>query len=597
MSRHVVIQSIVLVIILLACPAGVSGQRLDYPSGLAPGTRVVLIDDRPAVAPELRAGRSGTVVCCDADDCTGAVLISWNLWRGGQDEESGCAMAAVGAYPSGSATWIDPSEVRLGLPFDEVGTLEEGPEGCLTLAADDGGVFNLAIDAAFRSQWWVVRPGNYVRVRGLLSTGSIERLCPEQDGDVHHPIISLTNWETSCCDRWVCGFQYGDRVVLVGKDNPSDAVDLPRGATGTIICCRSGQAPSVLVSWDLWANGGDDNAYTECTERLVGLFPLASTWWVAVEDIAREFESDCGTLSEILFCADEECLDTGAVGLFVLSRDVYYLADVVAEEPLPTGRVRAMGLFTPYDELLDGQVVTPKDDTRRDLSGMILDSIIVACPEPSCCEPPYAAGDRVLLTVDAPGGAKGLLAGATGTVVCCNADDPMAPILVSWDGWKGGHSDSGPCDARATWYPENSGWWMTCAELEPLVLPDLLDVDEAFRRFSPETLQAGQEGQAFEVTGVIDNRGGAKSGPFLVDICASDDRELTETDPLIGQVALDIDAGGSATLAWRGPFPTDIPAGTYYIGWRIDPDNAVVERDETNNTALVETAQLTVTGP
>jgi hypothetical protein len=41
--------------------------------------------------------------------------------------------------------------------------------------------------------------------------------------------------------------------------------------------------------------------------------------------------------------------------------------------------------------------------------------------------------------------------------------------------------------------------------------------------------------------------------------------------------------------------PHRIPAGTYYIGWLIDPDDRVKEASETNNMAVIEAGQLLVT--
>ncbi len=600
MSRHVVFHSVVAGMLLLVF-VGVDGlaqkgtPRPSFPSGFAPGTRVMLLAHDPAVTPGLEAGTAGTIICCDANDCSGSLLVSWDLFVGGGDEVDRCVIGPVGLYPAGSAVWVDPSEVLLGRPFDEVGVLQEDPEGCLYLAVDDGDVFYLVIDQEFREQWWVVAPGQAVRVRGWLNTTPAdvkgERWCPPRDGDIYHPIMSVTSWEDApCCDRWVCGFGYGDRVVLVAESNPYGAEDLPRGTSGTIICCRSGQEQSILVSWNLWDNGGPDDAYVECTERVAGLFPPGSTWWVSVEDVAKEFTTECGELKEIRFSVGDESRDIVGVGLLIKGRDLYYLPDIVAEEPLPSGEFRAVGLYTPYAPL-------PEGDVSSALSGTILHSIVMPCPEPSCCEPPYVEGDRVKLLVDEPGGARDLFAGATGSVVCCNQNDPIAPILVSWDNWPYGDDDDElcePCDTRPLWYPDDSAWWVACTEIERLVLPDLYDAGGG--RFSPETIEAGVSEQGFEVAGVVGNKGGAGSGPFVVGIYASTDNQITQEDYPIGLVSMDIEAGGDASLLWMGPFPTDIPAGTYYIGWLIDLDDEVREVDKTNNVAIVETGQLTVTG-
>lgn len=610
MKRHTVVRRISLGILLLVCLGGMHHSlglavaaepgtaRPTYPAGFAPGVRVTLLEDNPAAGVGLKTGMSGTIVCCDAADCTGSVEVCWDLYNGGQ-EDPRCATDLIGLYPAGSTASVNPAEVKLGLPFDKTGILREDPEGCLYLAADDGGVFYLVLGPEFRKQWWFVTAGNGVRVRGLLNRSPVDPKsgrCPQGDGDVYHPIMSLTIWTgTSCCDRWVCGFNYGDRVVLVSADNPNGATDLPRGATGTIICCRAGEEQSVLVSWDLWANGGDDEAYTVCTERLSGIFPPASTWWVSVKDVAKVFTSACGILQQITLCVGKDCLDPSAIGLFAGSSDVYYLPDAGLAQPLPAGRFRASGLLTPYGMLLDGKVVASDGVIRNDLTGMLLHSILIPCPEPSCCTPPYGPGDRVELLVNEPGGAAGLITGDAGTVVCCNPLDPVTPIFVSWDDWAGGDDNDEACGFRPQWYSEKSGWWMACSELKRLVLADLYDIPGAFQGLLPETLVAGQEGQVLKVSGQIGNRGGVASEPFVVAIYASTDAKITATDHLLSQVGMQLAPGASVTLSWMGEFPTDIPPGTYYVGWLIDPENHIVEENELNNTGLILSQQLAVT--
>jgi len=612
MKWHVIVLGVGLGILLLVCFGGLdtfSGSavaaeqgvaRPTYPAGFAPGVRVTLLESNPAAGAGLKTGMSGTIVCCDAADCTGAVVVCWDLYGGGASADPRCATDPIGSYPAGSLTSVNPSEVKLGLPFDETGILQEDPEGCLYLAADDGGVFYLVLGPEFREQWWFVKPGHGVRVRGLLNRSPVDpkagRLCPQRDGDVYHPIMSLTTWTgTSCCDPWTCGFGYGDRVVLVSADNPNGATNLPRGATGTIICCRPEEEQSILVSWDLWANGGDDDAYTRCTERLSGIFPSGSTWWVSVKDVAKVFTSGCGVLQQITLCVGKDCLDPSAVGLFAGSSDVYYLPDAGLGQPLPTGPFRASGLLTPYGMLLNGKVVASNGAIRNDLTGMLLHSIIIPCPEPSCCVPAYGPGDRVGLLVNEPGGAIGLIAGTGGTVVCCNPLDLVTPIFVSWDDWDGGDDNDGACGFRPLWYPDKSGWWMACSELERLVLADLYDAPAGFKGLLPGTLVAGKEGQILKVSGEVGNRGGAASGLFYVAVYVSADAKITEADHLLGRVGMQIDAGASATLSWMGDFPTDIPAGTYSVGWLLDSDNRVAEENEMNNTGLIETQQLTVT--
>ena len=589
-------------ITLLVCLAAVGGPALaaddvgvprpTYATSFVPGTRVVLLDNELAGTPELKAGMSGIIICCDRSDCSGRVLVSWDLWRGGRNEEAECAGAPIGLYPTGSTMWVDPSKVRLGLPFDAAGILKEASEGCLYLSTAEGGLFHLVVGPGVQKQWFVIHPGSSFRVRGLLDTSrpATEPACAQADGDVFHPIFAPTDWGTGV-DSWDRGpFHAGDRVVLIGESNPNQATDLTRGATGTIICRNTlGVEHSILVSWDLWEQGLDPEEYLQCTERFTGAYPLRSTWWVSPKDIAKYYESKCGTLEETVLCARGDTPEVPVVGLFVPLDNVYCLPDIDLGLSLPTGLVKAVGLFTPYEELMGRQ--TPTDPDLRDTGGVIFDSVVIACHIPSACTPAYAAGDRVRLLVNEPGGAKGLAAGTGGVVMCSNPQDPIAPILVSWDFWTGGNDDSAACQEPAGWFPDKSGWWMACSEIKRAILPDLYDRAE-FRRFLPETVQVGKH---LKISGEIANAGGATSGSFVVNIYLSTDAEITSSDYLLTQVGMDIQAGASQELSWLNPVPEAVAPGTYYVGWIIDPDNRVAEEDENNNVAVVN-GQLTVTG-
>jgi len=598
-------------VVLLAICLGASGAwaaegdgRPTYPAGFAPGTRVVLLADAPTVGEGLRMGMSGTIICCDANDCTGSLLVSWDLWTGGQDDESRCVTSPAEAYPAGSAAWVNPRDVRLGRYFDQIGIVRETEAGCMFLDTEDGKQFNLVVGPEFMEQWWFVLSGNRVRVRGLLNASQPlpedERACPQYDGDIYHPIMTDANWTgDSCCDPFTCGFLYGDRVVLIGESDPNGAVDLPRGASGTIICCDSKQENSVLVSWNLWANGGSADDYLMCNERLAGIFPPGSTSWVPVADLAKYVRTQCGVVQELRICSADQCEDIVGLGLFVKGDGLYYLPDLAVLTPVPTGQFLVSGLYAPYADLPEGLVVTAAPGAQKAGVSVILHSVLMSCPPVGCCVPAYARGDRVRLLVDEPGGAEGLFADAGGTVICCNSNDPNTPVLVSWDLWANGHNDDEACNCCGPvgWYPDKSAWWMACKEIEPIVKPDLYDAGESYRSFTPPSVVAGVADQGLIVKGLIANRGGSQSDVFFVEIYASLDDQITSDDYFIGLVGMDIDAGGLSDLSWAGEFPTDIPAGSYYIGWIIDPDNFVNEAREDNNTAVIEAGKLVVTGP
>ena len=607
MKRHIISHPVTVAVMLsvgLAAGGGLiarAGQdappnegtpRVMYVTDFVPGTRVVLLDSEPAGGPGLKAGMTGTIICCDRSDCSGQVLVSWSLWRGGRNLESSCASALAGLYPDGSTIWIDPTKVRLGLPFEGVGILEGGPEGCLYLSTYEGGRFRLVIGPEFREQWWVALQGAFFRVRGLLnrSTPAADEACPQADGDIYHPILISSNWDVEP-GSWSKGPFYNlDRVVLVGESNPYGATDLPRGITGTVICNNQFEKKqSLLVSWDLWDKGGDAEEYLRCTERFGGLFPPGSTWWVSPQDIAKYYESECGTLEETAICARGNSPDVPVVGLFVELDAVYCLPDIATGKTLPRGLFKAMGLYTPYEELMGRQ--TNPDPAKRDIGGIIFDSIVMPCHTPSCCDPPYVPGDRVRLLVNQPGGTEGLTVGAGGTVLCCNPNDAATPILVGWDNWTGGGDEDELCQTPPGWYPDHSALWMACSEIKRVVLADLCDRPE-YRRFVPQTVEKEKQ---VEISGMIYNRGGADSGPFFVYLYLSKDVTIAEDDYLLLQTAMDIDAGGSAELSWLNPIPATLPAGKYYVGWLIDPENLVAEEDESNNMIVIDSGQLTVT--
>jgi len=607
MKRHIICHPVTVAVLLSVClaagggPVALAGQgglpnegtpRVMYTTDFVPGTRVVLLDNEPAGGPGLKAGMSGIIICCDKSDCSSRILVSWNTWRGGRNEEASCASAVVGLYPEGSTIWVDPSKVRLGLPFEGIGVLLGGPEGCLYLSTYEGGLYRLVIGPEFRKQWWTVLPGAFFRVRGLLNTSkpAAGQACSQADGDVYHPILTPPSWDLTP-GSWSSGpFFNSERVVLVGESNPNGAVGLPRGATGTIICHNSFEKEHpFLVSWDLWDKGGHPEEYLDCTQRFGGLFPPGSTWWVSARDLAKYYESDCGVVEETLICCRDNSPNVPMVGLFVPLGEVYCLPDIATGKPLPRGLVKAAGLYTPYEELIGRQ--TPADPAKRDIGGIIFDSIVMPCHVPSCCEPPYVPGDRVRLLVNQPGGAQGLAVGAGGTVLCCDPDDPFTPILVAWDDWTGTGDDDRMCQTP-TWIRENAGLWMACTEIKQVVRADLCDKPE-YRRFLPQTVGGDKH---LSIRGVIYNRGGADSGPFFVNIYLSKDTQITRDDYQLSQTAMDIDSGGSIELSWLNPVPETVPPGTYYVGWLIDPENQVIEEDEKNNMVVIEPGQLTWAG-
>lgn len=122
--------------------------------------------------------------------------------------------------------------------------------------------------------------------------------------------------------------------------------------------------------------------------------------------------------------------------------------------------------------------------------------------------------------------------------------------------------------------------------------PDLYDRGEIYRSFSPQTICGGD---SLEVNTDIMNGGGVASGTFKVKFYVSSDTNIDLSDFYIGEQNMPtISAGQGADCDWYGIFPSEIPAGTYYVGWIIDAENDVKEKDESNNKAYKTGYQLTV---
>lgn len=235
-----------------------------------PGERVVLLQDDPPGGLGLKTGHGGTVICCDAPDCLGNILVSWDLWTQGKADPSLCINDVTTYYPPNSVIWVDPTEVLVGSVFDQCGTIRRGLEGCVHFEADDGKTYNLVATGDLSVALGTDDEAGFddrVRVQGVLNTTvpapDVIRICPQWDGDIYHPIVSSCPVvELYCCDE---EYQPGDRVVLL-VDNPTGpdgraAANLYAEMEGTVICCNAEdpQFP-IYVSWDNWTYGSDQDA-------------------------------------------------------------------------------------------------------------------------------------------------------------------------------------------------------------------------------------------------------------------------------------------------------------------------------------------------
>ncbi len=77
---------------------------------LESGDRVRLLVDAPSGAENLPAGRCGTVVCCDSDDPDLPILVSWENWSDGHNDDSFCD-DPPGPFPDGSGWWVGCADI------------------------------------------------------------------------------------------------------------------------------------------------------------------------------------------------------------------------------------------------------------------------------------------------------------------------------------------------------------------------------------------------------------------------------------------------------------------------------------------------------
>jgi hypothetical protein len=222
----------------------------------------------------------------------------------------------------------------------------------------------------------------------------------------------------------------------------------------------------------------------------------------------------------------------------------------------------------------------------------------------TCCG--FRQGDRVTLLTDNPRGAAGLVAGMVGTVVCCDLDDPSLPVFVSWDDWTNGRNTDAFCDTSPLDYPEDSGWWVACEDVEAVgdggdggnggCLADLNGYIPLFWSFTPETVDICSSSERLDISYGVKNSGCDDSGDFYVCFYASTNDRISSSDHLLYRVPHNSMAPGQSGtwITWVHLNPRELDPGKYYVGGIIDCENDVAESDESNNTVVIENQQLTV---
>jgi predicted outer membrane repeat protein len=125
---------------------------------------------------------------------------------------------------------------------------------------------------------------------------------------------------------------------------------------------------------------------------------------------------------------------------------------------------------------------------------------------------------------------------------------------------------------------------------------DLRDGGDKYSSFAPTTLIAGKPNQTFTAQMLLVSAGPDDPGQVDVAFYASTDTSITRSDYFIGRASRWFSAGAMATIELNVPFPTNIPPGSYYVGWIIDPNNRVAEPNKANNIAYKSAPKLKVVG-
>jgi hypothetical protein len=123
---------------------------------------------------------------------------------------------------------------------------------------------------------------------------------------------------------------------------------------------------------------------------------------------------------------------------------------------------------------------------------------------------------------------------------------------------------------------------------------DLRDGGDQYSSFEPTAVIAGKPGQAFTVQMELVSDGVDDPGSIDVYFYASKDTSITSADYYLGRTSAWLSAGAQIPLTLHTTFPADIPEGSYYVGWIIDPENTFAEPNKVNNVVFKSTPLLRV---
>ena len=168
-----------------------------------------------------------------------------------------------------------------------------------------------------------------------------------------------------------------------------------------------------------------------------------------------------------------------------------------------------------------------------------------------------------------------------------------APVWLSKNGQRqlvGVHRGSGSTRDNATRLTSarlNTWRNAIASDSSPANKPALMDYDEWFdRNTSSVSSTSVAHGNSFTVSARVFNGGTARGNSVKVNFYASTNDTITKSDYLIGTKYIDVSQYSYSTATWTGSMPSNIPAGSYYIGWEIDPDNTISEFSDGSNDGM-----------
>jgi hypothetical protein len=353
--------------------------------------------------------------------------------------------------------------------------------------------------------------------------------------------------DTAVC----CGLQPGDRVVLL-TDMPGlsvHAVGLHPGALGTVLCCNSDNPQQPLfVSWDNWTNG---NNYDGLCDVPPDSYLPYSGWWVQCSDVRLYTGSET---CRVDFCQYEP-FNTGFSPTTIHAGQSLYLSFGIAN--CGTANIPAGWKIRYYAS--QDTTITSGDYF---LSESVADFGIAAGAQ-------LAVEEEFLFPGNVPAGQYYL-----GWIL-----DPGNLICESNENNNAGYI---------------RGTRLTVVGSGSLCEADFCQYDWPGASLSPTTIQAGQY---LHLALGIANCGTADiPAGWKIRYYASKDTTITSSDYFLYETTVNppLEAGTALSGTEDFRFPSGVPAGQYYIGWILDPDNQICESDESNNAGYIHGVRLAV---